>query len=278
MGSWQTLETVYALRLLSPTTALGFGIQYANFAINGGCKKFYKGMANYINQNNIWTETIINKIERPQAGEDQNWMRLRGTRCGERVKAKCGKLVVAFPQTPANLDFMDLDLQEELFFSTVQNRYYGGGRINLYGPLRTNTGNNYTLVQINVTNAPPNETKFVVQGLTAVQTQLTYAPASFYAFSDTPVTRDQLQTIVESQLDRFPSYLITNYTIVEDLFLHEYYPRPNNASLLDPVGFYTKLEQMQGRRDTYWVGTLHAGLAAHHSIMEKTFRLVNEHF
>jgi len=121
-----------------------------------------------------------------------------------------------------------------------------------------------------------------------MQTTKSYAPASFYSFSNSPLTNDQLRSLVTSQFNQIvanfnPSIpgggLFSGYTI-NSFHLHEYYPRPSNDNLTDASGggFYARLEALQGRRNTYWVGTLHAGMAAHHSIMDKAKRLVDAHF
>jgi len=211
---------------------------------------------------------------------------LKGTRGGINYKAKCSKVVFAFSQTPGNIDFIDLDINETAFFSQVSNRVYAGGVVTVTGGLAAATNNNFTFVHLDFTR--PFEFNHVDSGWLAMQTTKSYAPASFYSFSNNQnMTSDQLRTQVTSQFNQIvASYnpstgggLFSSFTI-NSFHLHEYYPRPSNANLTDATdgGFYARLENLQGRRNTYWVGTLHAGMAAHHSIMDKAKRLVDAHF
>jgi len=290
MGDWNLLETYYALRNLAPTIAF---LPSGSLAFVGGCQSFYEGMRKYLTNNsridNVWTDTHVTNLARPNAGsETRSVTKIRATRNGHKAKANCGQVIIAFPQTPANIDFMDLDQTEEDFFSSVTNRVYGGGVVEVSGGIASATNNNFTFVHLDFTR--PFEFNHSNSGWLAIQTSLSYAPASFYHFSNDPTfTREQQLTEVKNQFDQIvaafnPSIpgggLFSSY-IIRHFQAHQYYPHPNNTVLNNPnnsTGFYTALENLQGRRNTFWVGTLQAGMAAHHSIMDKVKRLVSAHF
>jgi hypothetical protein len=292
MGDWNQLETYYALRNLAPTIA--FLPPNGTFVFEGGCESFYKGMKKYITQNytldNVWTDTTVTRLERPQAGDENNSnkIKIKATRRGYKAKAKCSNLIIAFAQTLANIDFLDIDLTEENFFSSVTNRVYGGGVVSVTGGIASATSNNFTFVHLDFTR--PFEFNHTNSGWVAIQTTKPYAPASFYYFANDPTfTRDQLRSQVTAQFDQIVAAydlqipgggLFSSYDI-RQFFVHEYFPHPNNTVLNNPnnsTGFFTGLENLQGRRNTYWVGALHAGMSAHHSIMDKVKRLVDSHF
>jgi len=137
------------------------------------------------------------------------------------------------------------------------------------------TGSNYTLFHFDANDTWGN----VNQGWIVAIANLPYAPASFYAVSQGPITLEQFTTIMKGQLNLLNPDLVSGYSINE-LNLHIYYPFPTNDALRNPVGggFYGRFNSLQGRRNTFWVGTLQAGLCAHHSIIEANFRLMAQHF
>jgi len=231
-------------------------------------------------RDNVWTDTTLYKVERPLHGNEigpDNYSMLKGTRGGMNAKAKCSKVVFAFSQTPGNIDFIDLDQSEIAFFSQVSNRVYAGGVVSVTGGVAAAVANNFTFVHLDFTR--PFEFNHANSGWLAMQTTKSYAPASFYSFSNNQTTtKDQLRAQVAGQFDQIvvSGGLFTGYTI-HNFHLHEYYPRPSNANLSDASGggFYERLQTRQGKRNTFWVGTLQAGMAAHHSIMDKVKRLVD---
>jgi len=182
-------------------------------------------------------------------------------------------LVVAYPQTPANLAFMDLDSVEKAQFSTITTRVYSDGSVYIEGPINSTNHANFSLSRFDIGNP----WRMVNQGIIAIYNQVPYAPSNMYGFSDVPISSADYKALMQIQLDLVPKSLITNYTIVE-VNTHGFYPHPSDAELVDPVGYYTKLHNMQGRRNTFWVGVVQSGFCATHSVYNGVKLLSDEFF
>jgi hypothetical protein len=278
LGNWDLLTTYFALRNLAPTLSQGIGIPGAFFVGNHGCQSLYDGIVNYIGAENVYTSVNITQVFRPKENRKNGRTVIRGTipkptnaSETQRFVASCGQLVIGFAQTLAKLEVFDLDEKEQQFFANVKTRQYATGRINVAGPITATPV--YNLIHLDVTRPFNN----VVNSWLMLNVKVSYAPTNFLGFSDNLTTSADFRALVTAQLNLVPPTLITSFNFTE-LFFHEYYPYPSNADLTTQKGFYTKLEDLQGRRNTYWVGTLLSGLQAHHAIFDKSYRLAVKHF
>jgi len=232
-------------------------------------------MEAYLGKENIVTSASITSLIRPKINSPNQRIIIKGTTPaefgGKSFHVSCEKLVVGIPQTPQALASFDLDNRENALFSSVKFRFYFIGTVNITGPI-TNLSQDgfFNLVHLDITKPPYFN---VVNTWIAFIVQVPYAPAVIYASSDVPTTNAAFRAKVTEELKLIPSTLVTSFQINE-FFFHEYYAYPSDQMLADPVGFYTRMNRLQGHRNTFWVGALYSGLQAHHSIMDKTFRLV----
>jgi len=274
LGSWENLMAYFALRNLAPT--ITSQEPQANFAMEGGCQTIYDGMVKYLGANNVWTLTTTTSVTRPKKNSNGK-VELKGTTKNgtQDFEVTCKKLVIGFPQNPTNLASIgiELDPEEVAQFSSITARVYSDGTITVEGPINSTNNANFSLSRINI--ADP--FKHVSQGFFLINNQVPWAPSNIYGFSNVPISSADYKSLIQIHLNLVPKSLITNYTIHE-VNTHGFYPAPSVAALTDPVGYYTKLQRLQGRRSTYWVGCVHGGFAAHHSIIDKAKRLVDEFF
>jgi hypothetical protein len=277
LGSWDLLTAYYALRNLAPTI-ITQDFQ-SNFAIDGGCVTYYEGMAKYLGEENVWTQATTTSVVRPahsgKGNPKSERIHIKGTKNNGTVnfEVECKKLVIAFPQTPTNLAFVDLDETEKAQFSSIKTRVYSDGTVTIEGPINSTNNANFSLSRIDIGNP----WKMVNQGIIAIYNQVPYAPSNMYGFSDVPISSADYKSLLQIQLNLVPKSLITNYTIHE-VNTHGFYPHPSDAALSDPEGFYTKLRKLQGKRNTFWVGVVQSGFCATHSVLNAVKLLADEYF
>jgi len=170
------------------------------------------------------------------------------------------------------LSLFELDSTETEIFSSVKLRHYVDGLISVAGPILS-PNPLFSLSHFDVTRP----FSLAINGWFNFLGVLSYAPAILSACSDDDITEADFRAKVAQQISLIPSSLITSFNITE-FTLHEYAPYPSNAALSDPIGYYTKLDNIQGRRNTFWTGALPSSIPGHHNIIDAAFRLVERLF
>jgi len=239
------------------------------FTTNHGCQSLYAGIENFIGTSNVIKSALITEVHRPR---HTGPVHLSGTQNGAAFSATCDYVAIGVEQTLQNLQFVDLDLLEKSIFSNVITYSYFDGAVNLIGSLNTSTNTNFSLIHLDTT-APFDQVK---NGWTSIHSVFNYSPANLYGHTEVAMSVDDFKTLVTQQLNKIDKSQVTDFSIV-DINLHEYYPRPTKKAL-EEGNFWARLEDIQGRRKTFWVGTLQSGLNAHHGILDSTLRLMNENF
>jgi len=183
----------------------------------------------------------------------------------------CGSVIVAFPQVVENMKFMDLDVTEIELFSQVEYNLYYDGIANPTGPAPSN--GSYNFVTWNQKNPFLQAT---YPAVIEVYRDLPYGPTAIYASSPNPLTSKQIEAVVKKNLANLPTSLITeaNFDYLNE---HIYLPHPTTFSLQQAPNFYTRLNDLQGKRKTYYTGAL-VTYAGSYLCWEQAYRLVNKFF
>ncbi len=266
LGDFDRLTTLYALLNLSPAITRITSEAGAGFVIKNGCISIYKGIQDYLGDENVITNAQVTSAERPTSGS----VVLRGTVDGsETFTYKCNKLIVSYPQLLDKLAPLDLDETETAVFQNVRSRYYFAGNVRVGGPLLD--GKNFGLNNVNANGSTP-----ALPAVLQIYRALTYGPTQMQASSNDAISLDNMRAIVNAQLGRLPSGLVSSVTLV-DLVYHTFQPYFTTDELAKANGSYTALANLQGHRNTYYVGSL-ARFAASFLVWEDSLQLVTDHF
>ena len=91
------------------------------------------------------------------------------------------------------------------------------------------------------------------------------------------MTVDQITPVIQGQLAKIPASVFTNTSIVRVLSHVPFQPYFNAADLAASPNPYTQIAQMQGRRETYWLGST-VTYAESVMVMEHALELINANF
>ncbi len=266
LGDFDRLTTLYALLNLSPTISRVFTASEAGFMVTNGCQSIYQGIRDYLGEENVIMNAQVTNANRPLSGA----VTISGVVSGaESFSYTCGKLIVSYAQVPEKLTPLNLDETESAVFQNVKSRYYFAGEIRLAGPL--NEGNNFDISNLNSNGTTP-----VLPAITEIFRARSYGPAQVKASSNDLISLSSMTDVVKEQLSRLPSGLVTGVTLV-DLVYHTFQPYFTTDELAKTNGSYTALANLQGYRNTYYVGSL-GRFAASFLVWEDSYQLIEAHF
>ena len=116
LGSLDKLTALYALLNIAASTMV-FNPSFGNgFMINGGCHNLYAGIVNYIGKKNLYLNAKTRKASRnSDRVKLQVWINKK-----KEVTFECKNLMIAFPETLEELQFLDLtSYEKDLFLRRV---------------------------------------------------------------------------------------------------------------------------------------------------------------
>ncbi|KAI9013598.1 hypothetical protein DFJ74DRAFT_682569 [Hyaloraphidium curvatum] len=271
VGSYDKLTTLYALlNLRRGILVLGL-FQRTGLLPEGGCGNFYEGIARFLSRggNKVYFKSDVRNIVRTADG-----VQLTVKVGNQATKVySADKLVVAIPQTLANLAILDLDDRERAAFADVRFReYYALGFGIEGGALSTVT--NFSLTNLNLLAggtqpAPPT--------VTAFGRLVPYFLAPGFAYSDFPLDDNQVRSFVEAQIANIPQTAIAKVTL-ERFYRHKgFQPHFPPEALARSPNPYTVIAGLQGNKGTFHVGAL-LSYAESTKIWENAFRMVEANF
>jgi len=185
----------------------------------------------------------------------------------------CNKVIVSYPQTLLSMATFDLDAQEFAVFANVENYNFWCGDVYVSGNI-TNQA-----FQLTVANFSSPFFEALYPGIVFLQKEYPdLRPAQFLAYSKTWLPINQITTLVTTQLRKFAAYglIDSNFTIATVEY-HLYIPHGRNASMAQSPNFYTKLKNLQGHRNTYYVGGL-PSYQLSYVVWEHSYNLIQENF
>jgi len=225
----------------------------ASFSVKGGCFKLYEGMTSYLGSNHIVTNAIVKSVTRPSPAHSlPNYhkrkpqhsqqgalhLRLRFSDRGD----------ISFNDS---LSVLGLDAQEEAVLVRSDTYYVSG--VGVEGPI---TQADFGLWNFDVTQ--PFGLPVAPSPIQIIR-PLPYGPAALSISSDTDIPPLELIALVKPQLDGFNATLITNVEVDMTVYDHPYDPYfPPETLAVSPTS-YTRLDNLQGYRKTYWNTALNTG-------------------
>ncbi|CZR55674.1 related to amine oxidase, flavin-containing superfamily [Phialocephala subalpina] len=166
-----------------------------------------------------------------------------------RKLVHCSKLLIAIPPTIDNLKFLDLHLEEEALFGQFNHSYYWDGVIRNSGIPDSVSLQNVDLAAPYAIPPMPGIYAISSAGLPNLATVYHTSP---YTLSDEEVKAEILATT--ARLVKSLGYPQANGTM-ELVGFNNHAPFELTVST-DSVrnGFYTKMNELQGKRNTFWTG------------------------
>jgi len=249
----------------------------AQFSVEGGCIKLYDGMQAYLGAENVLTSVDIALAVRPS--HNVGGFNLPSTLIGTRKQhghekpfvQTCEKLVLAFPPLLEELTFLQLDSQEEALFSAVRayNYYVTTGEV--AGPAAA--------ADFVVDNINPNRLFELAEQPTFVYMfrGFTYGPAVVGMSSANPISAPQMLDIAQVQLDRTPDSILNSVTLALPGYKHLYSPYFLASEMAKSPTAYTRLDNLQGHRNTYYSSSL-LSVANHVAIINQVDGFIATHF
>lgn len=281
-----TLPALYFVLNVSPVI-LNVFLPGGGFSVREGCNAIYEGMTQYIRSDHISgivTNAQIEHVSRPPGKCDYDHC------CHRRViitgfeknpegyewpfYQTCKKVVVAYPPTLEAMADFHLDKREHNLLKTVRRRYYYTGTFNAnvtLSPADLVAGFSITNVNISTLLYVPSQPS-VMQ----VSRNLPYGPVQFKFSSANYLSAETVKEIASQQLAFIPADILTNVTDVK-VYPHDFAPYFTDEELANPDGGLTALAELQGYRDTFYVGAL-ASFAATFNIWDHSYLLVDQHF
>jgi len=262
---YDNTPAIYALGSVTPAI-LGFTfIPNSMFTMFNGCSQIYQGINNYIG--GVVTDAQIIRVKRKN-----NNIKLDVIVDGVLKKYKCGKLIVAYPQLLEDIYYLDLDRCEINVFKNARNFYYYSSEISVNGPL--SVGQSFTIFNVNQNNTYgyPDLPADILVGR-----NLPYGPGYSFGGSINPISQDSMYAIMQGQLNNMPPDLLTNITITERAPHDKFLAHFTKESLLQSPNIYTRLKNLQGHRNTYWLGTLR-NYADSAILWDQSYKFVQEYF
>jgi hypothetical protein len=280
LGPYNQVLALYALPIISPLV-INFFLPNAlltGFNVAGGCSRIYDGISTYLGAGNVVLNSDIQEVQRKNNNGDHP-IQLRGvnSQTGVDFKYFCGDLVIAFPQTKANLANYDLDDVEDAIFSQIGVRNYWWGTANISG---ATTSGGFT-VQVRDLFGDPFQSAPYPGMIQVMRPHFTITPAAWYAASgDTPVDNAQIAIKVQNHFNTMINAPIGLFdsVAIDEFHYHQYQPHVINVSALAVTpNLYTRIANLQGHRHTYYVGGTE-GYAASYVVWENSYKLVQTYF
>lgn len=271
MGNVTDLTTVYALVGLHRLTLSLFTTPNVSFSIYEGCIQIYDGIRSYLGPQNVITNAKTIQMIRPPTGIDlpvKLLMNINNT----FSFINCKDVMIAFPEFLPSIAFMHPTPDEVAVFQNVRVRDYFGSEVNVSGPI-SNLTTGFTLLNLDLFTADHFP---ILPAVTSVRRDYPYGPAAAFTTTNAPVTDASITAIIEEQLASIPPSLLTNTTLVE-LNRHVFQPYFTVDSLAQSPTPFTKIDQLQGQRHTYWLSALPA-FAESVILWQRSQDIVNQYF
>lgn len=242
---WRTLD---ALLNLPPAMLKAVDIPLTGFLIKPGCQTMYNEMAAYVmDGGEILIYSQITSSLRTDTG-----ITLKGfnSKTLNPFVYSCDTLVVACPQTLENLFWMDLDETELAVFSQVETEYYFDGWAQVSKGELDHLP--FNLLNYNTSDVFGNPSSPAV---ISVARSLPSGYASILASSSTPISLQDMKNLIDKQvMTGIPSTL--GHFEVKGVNYHVYEPNFQTKALNHTPNGYHKLKELQGYRNTYYIGSL----------------------
>jgi hypothetical protein len=278
VGDWETTPALWCVLAVPPAILHSINTAGGGFIVLGGGQGIYDGIAAFLGASNVKLNSVVTSARRPLVnlfGKTPINLDIQDLTTGAQSSFNCNKLIIAHPQTAANLAYFDdLDVIESLVFSQVKTRYYFNGVADVQsGSLIAPPTFTFSVRNVNTNRAFGQPT---FPGLISLARNLAFGPASILGSSETPLTNAAFATLAQTQINRLAPGGYLNATVTFTSY-HEYQPYPVTDAINHPFGFYTQLRAIQGYRNTYYIGCL-ASYAGTYLVWEQAYDLIKREF
>jgi hypothetical protein len=216
-------------------------------------------------------------IDRPTAEEYEKKPNMESTLeylngSGETVRVKCGSILTAFPQKSSDMEFMGLDEAEHEIFDKVFTQNYYSAAVRIDGPLpvltQYNAFDNFT----HSLQPPFPDWDGGILAFTKRTEDSDWCQLQLYALPESNLTDGEVYDNIKSGLAAWDTIEDDD---IEYLRKWAYHPAVSPEDILN--GFYGKLENLQGYRNTYHTGSL-LNFETVESVMRYSKQLVSNYF
>lgn len=229
------------------------------FVLAEGSQTFYQKIKSNVEanpRNKVVLGAMVTSIKRPdcekvEKGDIKLTYEVSGGRAGKsKYSITTKKLVITFPVTLSSVSFLDLDRKEVDTLSgyTVSNVWAFSAQVSgsiISGGFSIYNFNFESQATLGIPVKP--YIKFLNRALP-------FGLANGVMASDYPMSIDQAQTFINTQLSHLPNNIITANVV--DIFPHlNYHPRLEGQELANHANKYQQFVDLNNYRDTIWLGT-----------------------
>lgn len=242
---WRALD---ALLNLPPAILKAIENPFTGFIIQPGCQTMYNNIAKELEASG--QEVILN-ANMTYAVRTKDLVNIKGynTQTRAMFSYDCEKLVIAYPQTEAHMQWMDLDEKEASVFHNVQTEYYFDGYATVTGGELQSIP--FNIMNFNASNPFGNPSSPAV---ISIARALPSGYASILASSTIPISLQDMQNVIKEQTDKIPASLASFE--VQQVRYHEYEPNFFTSALNQVNNGYQQIQKLQGYRNTWYIGSL----------------------
>jgi len=277
VGNLSEVTTLAAISALTPLVLSITSTLDAGFTVNNGCVTIYEGITDYLGASNVVTNFTTVSVLRPTGFLGDllpNVVVGYNSFNKQPYVYTCDKIISAFPQTLDNFQGWDLDSTESQLFQQASWHAFYNGIVSVTGGPASSAG--FAVPNVNPFD-PLGLLTPVFPAVTNVLRPLSYGPATVQAFSETTdLTQAQITVIVQKDLANISASGVLD-TKLQFVQLHQYQPTPSTASLRAQPNFYTRINNLQGHRDTYYTGAL-LTTSASYAVWNQALLLVQANF
>eukprot|EP01091_Cochliopodium_minus_P000506 TRINITY_DN10462_c0_g1_i1.p1 TRINITY_DN10462_c0_g1~~TRINITY_DN10462_c0_g1_i1.p1 ORF type:complete len:501 (-),score=133.03 TRINITY_DN10462_c0_g1_i1:45-1547(-) len=262
-------------------------------SINGGCSSLYQGISRFLGEENILLDTRITNIER--SGNRYHYQHYDNKKSNGKIRityksnqnkrggydhqedqeVECFNLIVAFSPKKSELSFMRLTEDEERIFSNTRK-----GRSHVFAVNATEgvTADYTNIYNFDFTKPPPNIP--TAPYVSFIGRDLPYGPSFGVLVNDyeNPTSSRNVEGIITQQLTGIPSAFATAKLIDGTIRKHDSVVHFHLPFLSARTSPYERVAKIQGRLNTFYVGTLVTGLDYSVNIWDHTYNLIHEFF
>jgi len=249
-GPFNQVTAFDAVAQLGPTTLMFDLISDSWFGVKNGCLSIYEGIENYLGSNAIMLNAHVTHALRPPA-ELNLPIVLSGVQNGRPFIKTCDKLIVAYQQTLDKLAPLNLDARERAVFGSVTLRDYTTAKVLLEGPLTASAPYLFANVRRDQPLSQP-----ALPNIYNFFNNHPFGPGFAIGFSETILPPGELDSIMIESSEGVPPEAFTSVTF-EHFWRHEYNPHFSVGVLGAAVNPYTRLDNLQGHRNTFYCGALY---------------------
>lgn len=269
---FDTTPALYVLANMPPSILDLFTRNGTIFTIFNGYFQLYDGIRNYIGRDNVLTSAKIRRVIRPPEALKNILPITLIIEVGGKLKvAQTWKLVIAHPQLLSDISYIDLDAREKDIFKHVSSYLYYAAAFNFTGGL-LGQGQGIQVTNINPANAYgyPNW-----PGIASINRGLPYGPGGVFGCAKDPITNEAMEVVMQEQLSRMGP-LIENPQISVYKPHEKFCPHFDFESIRASPNVYTRLENLQGYRSTFWIGALR-NFANSGALWDQSFKFIEKY-